>query len=331
MLGTSHKRVIGKVSEFAMGIVNGFSQNPKSLSSRWFYDEAGSHLFSRITELQEYYPTAKEAEILADYSSEIVYKMGDGPWRVVELGAGDGRKTEIFLRAFKRIHADFEFWPIDISNAALNVLCNRLAGNLAGLTCHPVVGDNFDGLKSISRIRRAGERLCLIYLGSSIGNCTRNEVSLFLKNLRTYLMPGDLALIGFDLLKDPDRLWRAYCDSEGITTEFNLNLLRRINRELDGNIDVSAFRHEATWNPHINGMESWLVSTKAQSVSIGALGMTFEFGPWESIHTEISLKFDPANLESLATAHGFKQIELYRDANNDFADALWMAAPHSVS
>jgi L-histidine N-alpha-methyltransferase len=319
------------LNDFQLDVLHGLSQVPKTLSSRWFYDEAGSHLFSRITESEDYYPTSREIEILEQESTNIVYKAGAGPWRVVELGAGDGRKTEIFLSAFLEAHEDLEFRPIDISKSALNILCERLSSRLKGVTCKPFVGENFSGMKELSRLRNSGERLCVMYLGSSIGNCNRSEVASFLGELRAYLMPGDLALIGFDLVKDPTRLWRAYHDREGLTMQFNLNLLSRMNRELGADFDLSAFKHIATWNPHINAMESWLVSLKEQTVNISSLATSFSFGAWESVQTETSLKFDVNELSDLASAHGFAQIEIYRDKRGDFADALWMASPKSLS
>lgn len=325
------------VSALARDVMQGFSQSPKTLSSRWFYDAHGSELFARIMELPEYYLTAREFEILQAHSDriarEVVGRLSKrSSLRIVELGAGDGRKTEILLRAFlsrrrRKDISDFVYSPIDISNSALDTLRARLSREMPDVVCEPIEGDNMEAVARLASQVPVDEPIVLLFLGSSIGNFQRAEVVRFLCEVNSRLRPGDFLFLGLDLVKSADRLVPAYSDRRGVTAEFNYNLLDRLNRELGANFDRTKFRHEAVWNPRASAMESWLVSLENQQVEIPACGRIYHFKKWEAVHTETSLKFFRDEITELARASGFTPVEEYTDSDGEFLDALWRVEP----
>lgn len=306
---------------FALDVLNGLSETPKRLSSRWIYDEHGSELFSRICELEEYYPTRCEAEILRDHTADILKRAGADALDIVDLGAGDGRKTNIVLeRALKQVK-DVRYVPIDISESAMSGLVKATAEKFPKLKLGGIVAEYFDGLHWLSN---TDERKNLVlFLGSNIGNFNKVQARVFLRQLWEALNHGDQVLIGFDLKKDIELLLAAYNDREGVTAAFNKNLLKRINRELGGNFDMAAYRHYATYDVFTGAMESYIVSLKAQTVTIKDLQSTFEFDEWEPIHTEYSYKYLQKDIDALAGSTGFKIIEQYYDNNGWFTDSLW--------
>lgn len=306
---------------FALDVLNGLSETPKRLSSRWIYDEHGSELFSRICELEEYYPTRCEAEILRNHTADILKRAGVDALDIVDLGAGDGRKTNIVLeRALKQVK-DVRYVPIDISESAMSGLVKATAEKFPKLKLGGIVAEYFDGLHWLSN---TDERKNLVlFLGSNIGNFNKVQARVFLRQLWEALNHGDQVLIGFDLKKDIELLLAAYNDREGVTAAFNKNLLKRINRELGGNFDMAAYRHYATYDVFTGAMESYIVSLKAQTVTIKDLQSTFEFDEWEPIHTEYSYKYLQKDIDALAGSTGFKIIEQYYDNNGWFTDSLW--------
>ena len=313
------------LQEFAADVAEGLSRSLKSIPSRWLYDAEGSRLFTSITDLPEYDLTRNETEILETHAGELANLLRGYRWRVVELGAGDGTKTEIILRAMLDAKIETEYWPIDISPAALDGLCERMNARLPALSCHAVVGDNLTGLNKIVT-DRGEERVLILDLGSSIGNRSREALQVSLADVRRFLRDGDATFIGFDLVKDSRLMLAAYDDAAGVTRDFNLNLLSRMNRELGADFNIENFRHEATWNPEIGGMESWLVSLVDQTVGISALGCNFHFRKWEPIRTEISLKFNRDEILKLAERNAYDSWSLFTDANEKFIDVLWRAS-----
>lgn len=309
---------------FARDVEKGLVANPKSIPSRYFYDERGSRLFQEITELEEYYPARSEAEILDRCKGDLGDLLAGGPFRLVELGAGDGHKTGVLLDEFVSRGLDFRYVPIDICEEVLVDLTGSLEERLGGdLAVQGIVAEYFDGLELLSR--RGAERNLVLFLGSNIGNFDLFHARVFLDDLRHALGPGDCVLVGFDLKKDIDVLHRAYNDSRGVTAEFNFNLLQRINRELGGRFDRDRFVHYGSYNVTHGRMESWLVSTEAQQVAVEALGRTFRFEPWEGIHLENSYKYHVSQIEWLATASGFEVRRHFFDRRRWFADSLWEA------
>jgi dimethylhistidine N-methyltransferase len=319
-------------AELALDVFEGFSSHPKSLPSRWLYDRVGTDLFAKIMDQPEYYLTRRETEILKRSSLAIANALGSDPLVVIELGAGDGRKTSILLDAFLKARLTFTYVPVDVSLDALRALCRRLRDTIGTAftedRCMPFAGDNIEALTALSRGRSEGnvaETFLVLCLGSSIGNFTREECERFIGRVRSSLREGDRALIGFDLIKDPERMTEAYSDRNGVTRDFNLNLLERLNREIGANFDHSTFRHQAIWNPATEGMESWLISEQDQWVEINACGRPFHFRQWEGVRTEVSLKFREQDTSRLAERNGFRVEALYKDASSEFLDALWIA------
>lgn len=307
--------------EFALDVLEGLSERPKRLPSRWFYDARGSELFARIMDVPQYYPTDCEREILERYAAAIVAPMLERPFNLVDLGAGDGRKTSILLEHLVSAGARVRYVPIDISEAAIASLVNRIASDMPGLEVQGIVSEYSDGLRWLYAQPEPRPNLVL-FLGSNIGNFNRSQARAFLRRLWTALEPDDHVLVGFDLKKDIDLLLSAYNDPQGVTAAFNLNLLERINRELGGNFDPSRFRHFGTYNVFSGAMESYLVSLVAQQVYIDAVGITFTFEPWEPIHTEYSYKYLESDVDSLANDTGFDIADRFFDRRRWFTDAL---------
>lgn len=308
---------------FAADIITGLSASPKFLPSKYFYDDLGSQLFQEIMALEEYYLTDCEFEILSTYKDRLlqIFSEGDRPFDLVELGAGDGLKTKILLRHFLDRGASFDYRPIDISQQAMTHLTETLQQELPHLPVRGICDEYFHGLHALQADH--SRRRVVLFLGSSIGNF-RDAVALdFLQHLRANLNPGDLLLTGFDLMKCPQTILRAYDDSQGVTRAFNFNLLHRINRELDGNLDCDRFLHYPTYNPVTGDTESFLISTAAQTVTLRAIDRSFRFDAWEAIHVEVSRKYSLAGIADLADRAGFEPVKDFFDGRHYFTDALW--------
>lgn len=307
---------------FAQDIRQGLTRSPKKLSSRYFYDERGDRLFQAIMDMPEYYLTNCEYEILTTYRANICRPLlNRQPFEIIELGAGDGIKTRILLRHLMESEADFSYRPIDISQNALDGLEQALHKEMPHLPVQPLQGEYFQVLSSLKEDDRL-PRLVL-FLGANIGNLDRQQAQDFLRQLHDVLNPGDYLLLGFDLKKDPAVILNAYNDPAGITAEFNLNLLRRINRELDANFNLNAFKHWESYNPATGETKSYIVSTRWQKVYIGALELEIQFDAWEAIDVELSLKYSRSEIENLAKRAGFIQLETYSDTRSYFVDSLW--------
>lgn len=306
---------------FASDVLVGLSQTPKRLSSRYFYDERGSRLFQKIMSLPEYYLTACEFDILKSQTDEFSSLLGEESFNLVELGAGDGRKTSILLEHFLTKNFTFQYIPIDISEAAMQTLSSHLNNNFPELTSKGIVAEYFDGLKWLNHL--SSQRNMVLFLGSNLGNFDKAHARAFLHNLWNALDDGDFAVIGFDLKKDIDLMLKAYNDSEGVTAEFNLNLLHRINRELGGNFDLNKFQFHSSYDVFTGAMESYLVSKEKQIVFIKEISQSFSFEAWEPIHTEYSYKYLESDIRSLAAETGFQiQKQLY-DSKKYFVDSIW--------
>ncbi|QMW02902.1 L-histidine N(alpha)-methyltransferase [Spirosoma foliorum] len=310
-------------SALADEVRTGLQKTPKRLSSRFFYDAEGSRLFQEIMHAPEYYLTRSEYEILDTYKADLLrqFATDNRPFELVELGAGDGLKTKILLGFFADKNADFTYAPVDISVDALDELVIDLRQKWPDLRLNPRHDDYFNALEQLSE--ESDARRVVLFLGSNIGNFAPEDAIDFYQQLHDHLQPGDLVLTGFDLQKHPAVIHAAYNDKQGITRAFNLNLLRRINRELDANFDLSAFDHYEVYNPETGEARSYLVSQKAQTVQIGALDMTVPFDYGEIIHTEISRKFTRAQIENLAQQTGFSVTGWFTDCKGYFADVVF--------
>jgi len=309
------------LGEFAEHVLVGLSEHPKSLSSRFFYDATGSELFATITGLAEYYPTRCEFEILRGHAETILGRFHDIPLDVVDVGAGDGRKTAVLLGEALRLGLDVRYVPIDISESAMDGLVKGMGERFPDLPIAGLVAEYADGVRWLGQ--RGGRHNLVLFLGSNIGNFDKPASRAFLRRLWGSLNGGDHVLIGFDLKKDIEILLAAYNDRDGITARFNLNLLHRINRELGADFEVADFRHYATYDVFSGAMVSYLVSLAAQTVRVDAVGDCFEFAPWEPIHTEYSYKYLDSDITSLCRHGGFVEEGRYYDERRWFCDALW--------
>ena len=306
----------------------GLTKLPKRLSSRFFYDAEGSRLFSEIMHLPEYYLTRSEYEIIDTHKAQwlSLFAADDRPFNLIELGAGDGLKTKVLLTYFVEQNARFSYSPVDISETALDELTADLARKLPALTVSPQHGDYTDALARIADRATGGidaPRQVVLFLGSNIGNFMPAGALEFYTKLAASLRPGDLLLTGFDLQKHPAVIHAAYNDRQGLTKAFNLNLLRRINRELDADFNLAVFDHYETYNPENGEARSYLVSQTKQTVRIAALDMTVGFDYGEIIHTEISRKFNRADIIDLAEKTGFSQTHWFTDCRHYFADVVY--------
>ncbi len=312
---------------FQFDVLNGLSEQPKRLSSKYFYDDTGSQLFSQIMDLPEYYLTRCEFEIIATQKQHIADTLAGEPFNLIELGAGDGRKTQILVAHFLERGLQFTYTPIDISEGAMRTLTERFHALFPDLPIRGIVAEYFDGINWLAT--QNTRRNFILFLGSNLGNFPISQAKVFLRNLWSTLQNDDCMLIGFDLKKDIDLMLDAYNDSSGITAAFNLNLLNRINRELGGDFNLDNFRAFATYNVFSGAIESYLVSLKEQTVFIKSIGQHFHFKEWEPIHTEYSYKFLISEIENLAESTGYQILTHLFDSNKYFVDSLWKVhKPH---
>jgi L-histidine Nalpha-methyltransferase len=300
---------------FAVDVEQGLSSSPKTLPCKLFYDQAGSALFEQITRLPEYYLTRTELEILCERSGEIAEEVGPGV-TVVELGSGTATKTTTLLQAFSRRQLRVQYFPVDISPAALAEARQRVESQCTRVSVRPVVADFGNGFGFLKGI--AGRKLVL-YLGSSIGNFDPGPAVEMLSQIRSQLAPGDALLLGTDLVKDPSILVPAYDDAQGVTQQFDRNILARLNRELGAHFDLEFFRHKAIWNPEESRMEISLESLRPQTVSLDLLNQCVKFANGERIHTEHSYKYTMPMVREMLELSGFSLSATWFDRRNWFA------------
>ncbi|HEU0017096.1 MAG TPA: L-histidine N(alpha)-methyltransferase [Methyloceanibacter sp.] len=298
-------------ADFAHAVLAGLARKPRSLPCRFFYDARGSELFEEITQLPEYYPTRAETALLEAHSAEIAECMGDA--RVlVEFGSGSSRKTSLLLSALHRVSV---YVPIDVAGESLAEAADWLSERHDGLAIKPLVAD-FTKTRTLPVIARRPQKLGF-FSGSTIGNLTHAEARSFLANAARLLGRGASFLIGVDLKKDPAILIPAYKDKRGVTAAFNLNLLERINRELEGDIDLDRFAHDAIYNEAQGRIEMHLVSLARQTVRV--LSQAFSFATGERIHTENSHKYSVAEFQALASASGWTPAHAWTDQDRLFS------------
>jgi L-histidine Nalpha-methyltransferase len=305
------------VREFASDVRSGLAKPQKELHSKYLYDELGSSLFEAITHLPEYGLTRADERLLRRHSPEIASLL-PASVAVIELGSGVGHKTRHLLRAIAE--PGLRYYPIDVSADAL-ARCERDLADVADV--HPLVQSYLDGMAQATAERRAGESFLVMFLGSTIGNFERKCAMTFLRDLHRALLPGDMLLIGADLVKDRDRMLVAYDDPTGVTGAFNLNLLGRINRELGGDFQLRDFEHQARWNEEQGRIEMHLRSRLNQTAFITEAGLTVSFRAGETIWTESSHKFQLNELDRMAGDTGFHVAGQWVDRDWPFAESLW--------
>jgi L-histidine Nalpha-methyltransferase len=310
-------------SPVAVEVLNGLTEHPKTLSPWLFYDQRGSQLFEEITELPEYYVTRTERQILAAHAEEIVSAAAGGrDLSMIELGAGTATKTGLLLNAAVGLQGSVTYRPIDVSETALEEARVRLEAELPEVTVEPIVADYTEGMRQ-NGVSHTGRKLVL-YIGSSIGNFSPADALEVLRGVRAQLLPGDSLLLGTDMVKNVDTLLAAYDDAAGVTARFNLNVLVRINRELDANFNPSLFRHRARWNKEHSRIEMHLESLIAQKITLRALDTEVRFARGETIHTENSYKFTDERVVALLARAGFKLRQQWSDPNHWFT--VYLAA-----
>ena len=309
----THEQIEGdaEASRFADAALHGLGERQKTLPCQFLYDEQGSILFEKITDVPEYYPTRTEIGILGDFVAEIVSQTPAGAV-LVEFGSGSSRKTEILLAAFDKLAA---YVPIDVSASALDEARERLSRRFPALRVHPVVGDFRADLVLPDDLH--GRPRIGFFPGSTIGNFQPAEAVDLLRTMRATLGGRARLIVGVDLRKELSALLPAYNDAAGVTAAFNLNLLARANRELGADFDLDGFAHEAIFNPEKSRIEMHLVSRQAQTVSL--LGQRFAFRPGETIHTENSHKYTVAAFRQLAGAAGWSPRRVWTDAEGLFS------------
>jgi L-histidine Nalpha-methyltransferase len=307
-----------QLSGFAADVIAGVVKSKqKKLRPQYFYDALGSRLFEAITLLPEYGLTRADRRVLAGCAKEVAQTLGS-PCLVAELGSGSGKKTSHILAGIAE--PKLRYYPIDVSDEALSTCCNELA-SFADI--EPIHADYFEGIAQLSRLRPERGRLLLLFLGSSIGNFEPGERMDFLRKLHLVLRPGDLFLLGVDLVKNIDSMLAAYDDPLGVTASFNLNVLARINRELQANFNLRTFEHRAVWNACERRIEMHLASRICQTVTFPSLQVSADFKPGETIWTESSHKFTTEDLRENAVASGFKILNTWVDEEWPFAESLW--------
>jgi L-histidine N-alpha-methyltransferase len=310
------------MNQFLEDVVRGLSASPKYLESKYFYNEAGDQLFENLMESPEYYLTACESEIFRQQGAELASLITARfpAFNLVELGAGDASKSVHLFSRLMELQAGFTYYPIDISSNVISQLQQKLPVQLPGMQVHGLSGEYFQMLSQAALAN--GLPKFVLFLGSNIGNFLPEQTDDFCRELRAHLNTGDLLLSGFDLKKDPATILAAYNDKAGITRQFNINLLRRINQELEADFMVDDFLHYPVYDPQTGSCKSFLVSTKAQKVSVGK-GYSFEFDKYEAIFMEISQKYTLRQIEDFANRNGFRPVRHFFDSKGWFVDSLW--------
>lgn len=304
--------------QFRADVLRGLAGTPKAVPARWLYDSRGSELFDAITRLPSYYPTLTETRLLERIMPELAERIGQGR-AVVEFGAGSLTKTPVLLRAIDPAL----YVPVDISGDYLRSSAEELAAQISGLPIHPVEADFAGPIALPPEVR---ERPVLgFFPGSTIGNFVPQSATDLLRHFRATLGIGALLLIGMDRVKPIARLLAAYDEPEGVTAAFNLNLLHRINRELDGDMPVDDFAHEARWNDIMSRVEMHLVARRTLEFTVA--GETFGMVEGESIHSENSHKYCPRGGRMLLLAGGWTPVKEWTDENREFTLVLAEAQP----
>lgn len=312
-----------EVTTEALEMLEGLKGKQKKISSKFFYDSEGSRIFQQIMGMPEYYLTECETEIFETHKRRIGARFCSQCQSVdlVELGAGDGQKTRILIEDLLSENVNFRYIPIDISEEAVLQLVDTMHGQFPNLNIETRIGDYFHMLKDLSR--DYPNRKVIMFLGSNLGNFTYDQSLGFLRQIHSAMGDDDLLFIGLDLKKDPEVIRKAYNDPHGYTRDFNMNLLRRINRELGADFNPDHFSHEPCYDPCTGASKSYLVSTMDQEIHFARIEETISFRKWETIYTERSQKYDMEMIRDMTEASGFTVIENFYDHRQFFVNSLW--------
>lgn len=308
------------LQHFSEEVLEGLNRQKKHISSKYFYDEKGSQLYTAITHHADYYLTNSDLYILNQYKEELSQRIPKD-FNLIELGPGEGIKARLLIEQFLRNKHRFTYFTIDISPKYLQQIVQQFNAELPHLAVTALNSDYFRGIRWLTE--RSRKPNLLLFLGSSIGNFNLEDTHYFLHGLWHDLHDGDYCLIGFDLRKNIDVLLKAYNDSSGLTKQFNLNLLSRINHELGGHFDLQLFEHYGTYNVYKGAMESYLISLCEQNITIEALNQAFHFDAYEPLHLEVSYKYTLRQIEDYAQGNGFALVKNFFDPNHWFVNSLW--------
>ncbi len=303
-------------------VKEGLSQYPKSLPSKYFYDDQGSQLFEQICELPEYYPTRTEASILSQYAEEIAEITGT--CELVELGSGSSTKTRLLLDAYQQQNNLFKYMPIDVSAGILKESAIQLQQEYTSLQIQGLVGTYEQALTQLTPTSWPARMI--FFLGSSLGNFSPNDCDRFLNKITQVLETGDYFLLGIDLQKPQSILEAAYNDSQGVTAEFNLNMLSHLNHKFQGNFDINLFKHQAIYNQEKQQIEMYLISQKAQDITLKNLEINVHFQEEEMLLTEISRKFNLEKITQKLESKNLRTLQVFTDPNNWFGLILCQAS-----
>ncbi len=308
---------------FKKDIYDGLKSKPKSLPSKYFYDEQGDLLFQKIMACEDYYLTKADNEIFSKQTIELAKALNtiNEPFDVLELGAGDATKSTYLLQEWQKSGANFTYFPIDISTSMIEYLEIEMPKRIPNLKIKGLSGEYLEQIREANQISK--RRKVVLFLGSSIGNFELHEAHDFLRKLYDEIQVGDVVLVGFDLKKNPHQILKAYNDSEGITRDFNLNLLTRINRELGADFDITQFEHFPIYNPLTGACRSFLISQKQQKIQFPD-GTEINFEPFEAIDMELSQKFSVDDIDRIATRIGFKKQMYFYDSNGFYCNSIWV-------
>ncbi len=309
-------------NEFVKDVEKGLADKQKHISPKFFYDKKGSKLFEEICDQPEYYLNRSESLILKRSVDEIMDKLGEKQISIIELGNGNSLKTRILLKPILANLRKVCYFPIDVSLKTLKKSLKDLSKEYVNLEIFGICSDYVSGLTKINDFMKMKNNIpknkLIIFLGSSIGNFHPKEAKNFLYSLKRYIRQEDALLIGIDLEKDKRILDKAYNDKKGLTAKFNLNILSRINRELDGEFKLSSFEHKSFYNIHKHRIEMHLESKLDQEVRVGATKKTFHFKKGETIHTENSYKYSQNNLNELVKNAGLEMIQSFTDRKKQY-------------
>ncbi|MFB9053818.1 L-histidine N(alpha)-methyltransferase [Formosa undariae] len=310
------------LEQFKTDIENGLQENPKTIPSMYFYDKKGDALFQEIMNLPEYYLTRSELDIFKNKTDQLIKAMdlqADSYFELIELGAGDGLKTKELLKSLDTNNFKFDYFPIDISSNALDLLEKDLNEVLPNVSVKTKQGDYF---KVLDALKMSKKPKIILFLGSNIGNMTDDLASAFISKLGANLAPGDKLLLGVDLIKSKDIVLPAYDDSKGVTAAFNINVLERINTQLDANFDLSQFKHSPEYNEKEGIAISFIESKSDQTVAVKAIGKSFHFEKGEKIQTEVSRKYNDVLISKIILNTDFKLDTKIMDNKAYFADYI---------
>ena len=301
--------------ETGRDVIEGLSANPRSIPAKYFYNEKGSQLFEQICELPEYYPTRTETAILQTYAREIAQTTG--ACEIVELGSGSSTKTRLLFDAYQQLNSPLHYIPVDVSDTMLRESAHALLREYPEMVVNAITSTYEPALKHFPK--KALPKRMIVFIGSTIGNLQPTECDRFLTQISKALTPKDYFLLGIDLQKEPAVLEAAYNDVEGITAQFNLNMLSHLNQRFGADFDIAQFSHMAIYNSHAHQIEMYLESLKDQTVKLEDLDFTISLEKNEKILSEISRKFNVQTMSSLLRSHHLPVVKVFADPKEWFA------------